>query len=123
MSVFFTKIKSIWDEIDSNDHVPACVCTNCTCTLTQKVLKSQQDQRLMMFLMKLNDNFSSVRTNILMMQPLPNLQTTYRLCVQEEKHKQVRQLNTTPTEPMEFSIERRRFTDRNHRGGYQGQNA
>lgn len=48
----------------------------------------------MLFLMKLNDDYVQARTNILMMQPLPNLSTTYRLLVQEERHQEVSGLVT-----------------------------
>ncbi|CAO2815840.1 unnamed protein product [Amaranthus hypochondriacus] len=36
---YYTKVKSIWDEIDSISPFPACVCSDCTCSLTKKFLK------------------------------------------------------------------------------------
>uniref|UniRef100_A0A803MEU6 Retrotransposon Copia-like N-terminal domain-containing protein n=1 Tax=Chenopodium quinoa TaxID=63459 RepID=A0A803MEU6_CHEQI len=71
--VFFTKIKGIWDQISAANPIPTCNCTRCTCNLTQKFLKSQQDERLIRFLMKLDTKHAGVRTNILMMNPLPNM--------------------------------------------------
>lgn len=32
---FYTKIKSVWFEIDSVNPLPTCVCTSCTCQLTK----------------------------------------------------------------------------------------
>ncbi|XP_021852248.1 uncharacterized protein [Spinacia oleracea] len=43
---FFTKIKLLWDQLDGLEPLPICVCTGCSCTLTQKLLKTQQNQRL-----------------------------------------------------------------------------
>lgn len=37
--------------------------------------------------MKLNDQFSMVRANILMMVPLPDVNQVYRMAAQEESHK------------------------------------
>lgn len=47
---YFTKVKSLWDELDNLNPLPTCVCNGCSCGLTKKVLKLQQDQRLMSFL-------------------------------------------------------------------------
>ncbi|XP_056697411.1 uncharacterized protein [Spinacia oleracea] len=43
---FFTKIKLFWDQLDALEPLPTCVCTGCSCTLTQQLLKTQQNQRL-----------------------------------------------------------------------------
>ncbi|XP_057543533.1 uncharacterized protein LOC130821771 [Amaranthus tricolor] len=76
---FYTSIKRIWDEIHSVYPLPSCICN-----LTQKIHKMQQEQRLIQFLMKLSDDFSNVRSNVLMMQPLPSVNQAYRLLVQEQ---------------------------------------
>lgn len=41
ISDYYTKIKSIWDQIDVLDPVLVCSCDGCICGLTKKVLKSQ----------------------------------------------------------------------------------
>lgn len=43
----------------------------------------------MQFLMKVNENYSNTRSNILMMNPLPPISQAYRLLVQEQKHKEI----------------------------------
>lgn len=40
ISEYFTKIKSIWDQLDVLDPIPVCTCHGCSCGLTKKVLKS-----------------------------------------------------------------------------------
>ena len=36
---FFTKIKSLWDQINGMNPLPVCTCNGCTCNLTQNFLK------------------------------------------------------------------------------------
>ena len=50
----YSRAKVIWDEVDSITSFPTCVCKGCSCTLTQKFLKLQQDQRLIEFLIKIH---------------------------------------------------------------------
>lgn len=49
----------------------------------------QEEQRVLQFLMKLNDNFSSIRSNILMMTLLLTVTQNYSLVVQKENHKDI----------------------------------
>ena len=43
----------------------------------------------MQLLMGLNESYNTVRSNILMMTPLPNVRQAYSLLVQEEMQRQV----------------------------------
>lgn len=70
---FFTKIKSLWDELDNLNPLPVCNCDECSCNLMQKFYKLQRDQRLMEFLMKMDVKYSQIRSNILMMSQLPTV--------------------------------------------------
>uniref|UniRef100_A0A803MXD9 Retrotransposon Copia-like N-terminal domain-containing protein n=1 Tax=Chenopodium quinoa TaxID=63459 RepID=A0A803MXD9_CHEQI len=60
ISTFFTKMKMLWDEYDAQNTLPVCTCANCTCHITKKILKAQEDKRLIQFLMKLREEFSQV---------------------------------------------------------------
>lgn len=79
----------------------------------------QQDRRLLQFLMKLNDSFSPIRANILMMNPLPNITQAYRLLHQEERHKEIC-ITPNPTESIALAATQRRFAD-NFNKGYRPQ--
>lgn len=92
-SSYFTKIKGLWDELETHRSIPTC----------NQLMKAHYDQReedrLMLFLMGLNDTYNIVRTNILMMMPLPNVRQAYSFVIQEETQWQM------TTESMEnFSI-------------------
>ena len=105
ISEFYTKIMGIWDEMDSQDPLAICSCNNYNCGIGRKNLKSQQDSRVMMFLMKLNDDYVQARTNILMMPELPTLASAYRFCMQEERHKEIKQV--VSTESLAFMADKR----------------
>lgn len=53
------------------------------------MLKSLHDERLIQFLMGLNDTYASIRSKILMISPLPNVNVAYSLLIQEEKQRKV----------------------------------
>ncbi|XP_057548113.1 uncharacterized protein LOC130826547 [Amaranthus tricolor] len=99
---FFTKIKAVWDEITGVNPVPICTYIGCTGGITQKILKQQQEERLIQLLMKLDGKYASVRTNILMMQPLPNVSLAYRFLMQEEKQRQVSMVDIGNVNSMAF---------------------
>lgn len=105
---FYTQLKTIWDEMHDANPLPYCTCNKCTCNLTQKILTRDQEQKLIHFMMKLNDSFSTIRGNILMTKPLPKVAQAYRIFAQEERHKEVVQLSTN-TESLAFAA------DGNHR--------
>lgn len=56
-------IKSIWDMIDGLDPIPSC----CICNLTKQILKSQQDTRLLHFVMKVSQKYALVKSNYLIL--------------------------------------------------------
>ena len=73
ISIYYTKLKSLWDKLASyNDALSG----------------SQQDQqRLMQFLMGLNESYSAIRGQILFINPLPSVRQAYSSVCQEEKQR------------------------------------
>ncbi|XP_059295665.1 uncharacterized protein LOC132049003 [Lycium ferocissimum] len=53
------------------------------------MIKSVEDQRLIQFLMGLNDGYAQARGNILMINPLPSISHTYSLLLQDENQREV----------------------------------
>ena len=97
---YFTKVKSSWDEID--DLRPLLVCV---CNLNNNVIKIQQDQIILTFLMKLDQEYSQVRSTLLMPKELPDVTKVYHMLLQEECHKGINKpVNTI--EPMAFATEK-----------------
>lgn len=79
VSEFYTKIRTIWDGITDVDPLLNCTCNKCTCGLTQRLQQKQQQQRMLQFIMRLNEQFAVIKGNVLMMQPIPTVSQVYRL--------------------------------------------
>uniref|UniRef100_A0A803LM41 Uncharacterized protein n=1 Tax=Chenopodium quinoa TaxID=63459 RepID=A0A803LM41_CHEQI len=101
--LYFTTAREIWQNLEES-------CGGCVCNLTQKLVKQKDSQRLIQFLMKLNDHFAMVRGNILLMQPLVEVNHAYRLLVQEERHKSVvDRMQSGNTVSHAFAAEKRNY--------------
>ncbi|XP_049415272.1 uncharacterized protein LOC125878016 [Solanum stenotomum] len=85
---YFTKIKRLWDELDALSTSVNCTC-DCQCGGKAKMGKSLQDERLIQFLMGLNDVYAAGKSNILMLSPLPSVNHAYSLLMQDEKQREV----------------------------------
>jgi hypothetical protein len=73
VSSYYTRLKGLWDELASYDNA---------------IHGAQQDQqKLMQFLMGLNDSYSAIRGQILLMNPLPSIRQAYSSVSQEEKQR------------------------------------
>ncbi|KAK2406745.1 putative mitochondrial protein [Trifolium repens] len=66
---FFSSLKLLWEELEIYLPMPACSCAvRCTCAS-----------------MRLNDNFSMVKSQILLMDPLPPLNKVFSMVIQHER--------------------------------------
>ncbi|XP_075091859.1 uncharacterized protein LOC142172009 [Nicotiana tabacum] len=87
IATYFIKLKCLWDELDSLNTNIKCTCT-CICEGKKVVEKSQEDQRLIQFLMGWNEAYGQARGTILIMNPLPNINHAYSLILQDENQKE-----------------------------------
>lgn len=69
---YFSKFRAVHDELDCISTKPRCTCSTCTCTVHSKLDVFDQKIQLAQFLMGLNDKFTSIRGQILLMKPLPH---------------------------------------------------
>lgn len=89
---YCTRLKRCWDEIAFLNEIPCCSCENlekCGCKVVARFLELENQDRLMHFLMHLNNEFESVKSQILSLDPLPSLNKAYYLVMQVEKQKQI----------------------------------
>nr|KYP43959.1 hypothetical protein KK1_034599 [Cajanus cajan] len=83
---YFTELKILWDELDLLRPLPACSCAfKCTCSALGNVAKYKGQDQVIKFLRGLNDNYLTVRTQILLMDPLPSLNRVFSLVIQQER--------------------------------------
>ncbi|KAL4598881.1 hypothetical protein ACB092_11G089100 [Castanea dentata] len=66
-----------------------CTCGKCVCGINQRLANLQAKESVMKFLMGLSESFSQVKTQILLMDPLPSINKAYSLFIQEEMQRSV----------------------------------
>ncbi|KAB2620733.1 hypothetical protein D8674_037713 [Pyrus ussuriensis x Pyrus communis] len=65
-------VDGLWDELASYNTIPAC-----TCGTMKAINEREQQEQVIQFLMGLDNSYSAVRGQILLMQPLPNIRKVY----------------------------------------------
>ncbi|KHN41351.1 hypothetical protein glysoja_031466, partial [Glycine soja] len=79
-------LRVIWDELESYRPNPIYACNpKCSCDTFSNVLERKKQDHVMQFLRGLNDQFSTVRFNFLMMDPLPSIAKVFSYAVKQER--------------------------------------
>lgn len=79
---YYTKLRSLWESLQ--EHKPA---HTCVCGGIAPWVEYCQLEYVMHFLMGLNGSLSSIREQILSMDPIPPITKAFSLVVQDEKQK------------------------------------
>ena len=87
VSVYVTKLKTLWEEL--SNFRPICSCGKCSCGGVQNLNAYFQMEYVMSFLMGLNDSFAQIRAQVLLSDPLPHINKVFSLVVQEERQRNV----------------------------------
>ncbi|XP_076921790.1 uncharacterized protein LOC143583356 [Bidens hawaiensis] len=82
---YFTKLCSIWDETQFVLLIPVCNCNCCKCGIEKKLGELKDKERLYEFLLGSDNEFGTIRTQILAMQPIPPLNTAYLLVFEDKQ--------------------------------------
>lgn len=89
ISSYYMKLRAVWDEVQSINPLPSCTCQGCSCNITKEILKAREKERLYDFLMGLNEEYASLRTQILSTDSLPILNSAYHLLNQYEHQRKI----------------------------------
>uniref|UniRef100_A0A803NB71 Retrotransposon gag domain-containing protein n=1 Tax=Chenopodium quinoa TaxID=63459 RepID=A0A803NB71_CHEQI len=93
VNVYYTVMSSLWEELDSMNAMPVVTETTAEMrNLLNAIAKYQEESRLFQFLNGLSDQYSAMRTQLLMMTPLPTVDTACSILQQEESQREVLQL-------------------------------
>ena len=84
VSSFYSKLHSLWESL--SELKPS---HSYTCGGIKPWCDFEQMEYAMQFLMGLNESFSTIRGQILSMDPFPSVTKVFALVVQEEKQKEV----------------------------------
>ncbi|XP_071708326.1 uncharacterized protein [Rutidosis leptorrhynchoides] len=87
VEAYYQKLKGYWDEMDALEALYICTCT-CNCENGKTNGERDQRKRLIQFLIGLDECYTNVRGQILLMQPMPNAAKAYGMVRQEEKQKE-----------------------------------
>lgn len=88
VSAYFTRFRTIHDELECLTIKPRCTCNLCTCSVNTKLSELDQSVQLTQFPMGLSESFTAIRGQILMMKPLPTLSQCYAMILQEENQRE-----------------------------------
>lgn len=93
VSAYFTKLKSLWDELSSYVSLPTC-----TCGVSSKFVASIQQDHGMKFLQGLRESYAPLRSQLLLNNPLPAISKLYSLALQEERQREISSTDSTHPE-------------------------
>ncbi|XP_026442669.1 uncharacterized protein LOC113342296 [Papaver somniferum] len=85
VSLYYTKIKTLWDQYDSLIAVTEV----CICGAGKSLLERLERDRAMEFLQGLHDGFSNLRSQILLMDPFPTALRIFNMVQQEEEQQHI----------------------------------
>jgi hypothetical protein len=104
VSAYYTKLRVLWDEIQSVLPHPKCSCDGCSCEVGKKMVELREKERLYEFLMGLYDEFSVIKTQILALKPTPTLGTAHHLVAEDEQQRSISGTKRPVGEPAAFQV-------------------
>lgn len=82
VTIYYSRLKDAWNELDLITPGPACDCEE-----SKEYVEHLCNQRLLQFLMGLNESFSHVRSDILLRTLVLTINQAYAIVVQEESQR------------------------------------
>ncbi|XP_075524276.1 uncharacterized protein LOC142556677 [Primulina tabacum] len=82
VAVYFTKLKSLWVEL--SNFRPSCTCGQCTFGGVKNLAAFSHHEYVLTFLLGLNESFTQIRGQLLLLNPLPPINKVFWLVSQEE---------------------------------------
>lgn len=81
---YMTKLKALWDELAAYMDVP-----QCSCSAIEKVNEHIEREKVMQFLVGLDDSYSNICAQVLVMRPYPTVEKAYSVIIREEKRREL----------------------------------
>ncbi|XP_019177577.1 PREDICTED: uncharacterized protein LOC109172805 [Ipomoea nil] len=109
---YYTKCRTLWEEMNALKPLPICKCTpHCSCNLVDEIRKDREVDQVIRFLQGLNEDYNSLKSGVLVLDPLPEV---HKVLVMAEKFE--RQLNITNLNNLgvEFTQANAVQTEQNH---------
>ncbi|XP_026452697.1 uncharacterized protein LOC113353239 [Papaver somniferum] len=101
VAMYYTHLKSLWDQLDAFRPIKPCICG-----AEKNYVNNHNQDRSMELLQGLHDRFSSMRSQILLMEPMPSPAKIYYHVRKEEEQQGITSSSTTSVESATFNISR-----------------
>lgn len=86
VSNYFTHLKVLWDELETYHPIPSCsYAIPCSCGASESIRRYRDQDYVIRFLKGLNEKFTHSKSQIMMMNPLPDIDKTFSLVIQQER--------------------------------------
>ncbi|KAL2944617.1 Retrovirus-related Pol polyprotein from transposon RE2 [Bienertia sinuspersici] len=90
ISDYYTILKSKWEEFESLRNLPVLTTLNSEIReYLRAIHREKEEQKLFQFLNGLNDKYGTMRSHILMMNPLPTVESACGMLQQEESQQRI----------------------------------
>lgn len=84
---YFIEMHTLWEELNSHRPMPHCACPHpCRCAAAREARNFRLENQVIQFLTRLNDQFTVIKTQVFMMDPLPSINKVYSLVIQEKSN-------------------------------------
>ncbi|XP_019438993.1 PREDICTED: uncharacterized protein LOC109344695 [Lupinus angustifolius] len=85
LSHYFTDLKIVWEDLEALRPLPSCVCAiKYKCSMLKIIREQRESEYVICFLKGLNEEFSTTRSQILLLEPLPTINKVFSLLQQQE---------------------------------------
>ncbi|KAJ8436185.1 hypothetical protein Cgig2_021856 [Carnegiea gigantea] len=112
VSEYYTRLRCCWEELEAMNELPKITATTDEITSFLQVLtKQKEEQKLFQFLNGLDEKYSSQRSQLLLMTPLPSVEAACSLIQQEESQREVFKINKLEVETTALYSRNERFKD------------
>nr|GMC62960.1 Integrase, catalytic core [Ipomoea batatas] len=106
VSTYYTKLKSLWDEMMAISPLPKCVCRGCTCNISKQLVDMKEKEQLYDFLMGLDDEFADVKSQILSSKPTPSIGRAYHMTSEDEQQRKISSTHKPIVEATAFQTQK-----------------
>lgn len=104
----------MWDDMDM--LLPP---LDCVCHAKKKSFQREEQIRLVAFLVGLNEQYDSTKTQIMLLKPLPNLDQAYSMVVQVEDQKGLSEQQQDGRNLMAMNVQKGNYNSSQQYGGQQ----
>ncbi|XP_020555103.1 uncharacterized protein LOC110013287 [Sesamum indicum] len=89
LTAYLTKITKLWNELNCLAPPPKCKCGGCSCGINEEIDALASLTQLMQLLMGLHEVFNNERSQILMLDPLPNVEKAFSMIFSVEQQRAI----------------------------------